>query len=390
MPLSLRRRPQSAYDAEGRRVGKGVAANLTCSAPPANGFTLTNQYLLGRTGEQVTELNGAAALLHSNAYLGSRLLATYDFVNGGLHFALTDPLGTKRVQVSGQGVPELNCLSLPFGNDLGNPRATDCVPAPNATALAADAAEPHFTGKERDSESGNDYFEARYYASSMGRFLSPDWSAKEEPVPYAKLDNPQSLNLYSYVLNNPLTSFDNDGHEIIYADGLKNSQLVRDSVTAILANPNTSSYLSGYVGPNAPNLTIQSGDLGPPTVTTLPNGQTLTTTVQGNTAPDIQTSTMTDNNGVKTSETTLTGATITIDNNTSKGDTPGVMIHESVHAGEAQANPAKFSADAKAERGQPHDSRPQEQRANGVRAANEKQIKQQIKQIEKDRKKDQQ
>jgi hypothetical protein len=29
------------------------------------------------------------------------------------------------------------------------------------------------------------------------------------------------------------------------------------------------------------------------------------------------------------------------------------MIHESVHAGEAQANPAKFSADAKAERGQP-------------------------------------
>ena len=168
MPLSLRRRPQSAYDAEGRRVGKGVAANLTCSAPPANGFTLTNQYLLGRTGEQVTELNGAAALLHSNAYLGSRLLATYDFVNGGLHFALTDPLGTKRVQVSGQGVPELNCLSLPFGNDLGNPRATDCVPAPNATADAADAAEPHFTGKERDTETGLDYFGARYYASNMG------------------------------------------------------------------------------------------------------------------------------------------------------------------------------------------------------------------------------
>jgi hypothetical protein len=72
------------------------------------------------------------------------------------------------------------------------------------------------------------------------------------------------------------------------------------------------------------------------------------------------------------------------------GDTPGVMIHESVHAGEAQKNPAQFNKDAKAERGQPHDSRPQEQRANGVRAANEKQIKQQIKQIEKDRKKDQQ
>jgi len=70
----------------------------------------------------------------------------------------------------------------------------------------------HYTGKERDAESGNDYFGARYYASSMGRFLSPDWSAKVTPVPYAKLDNPQSLNLYSYVWNNPLSRNDPDGH----------------------------------------------------------------------------------------------------------------------------------------------------------------------------------
>jgi len=38
-----------------------------------------------------------------------------------------------------------------------------------------------YSGKERDAESGNDYFGARYYASSMGRFMSPDWSAKAEP-----------------------------------------------------------------------------------------------------------------------------------------------------------------------------------------------------------------
>lgn len=69
-----------------------------------------------------------------------------------------------------------------------------------------------YTGKERDQESGNDYFGARYYASTMGRFLSPDWSAKAEPVPYAKLDSPQSLNLYSYVGNNPLSRVDKDGH----------------------------------------------------------------------------------------------------------------------------------------------------------------------------------
>jgi RHS repeat-associated protein len=69
-----------------------------------------------------------------------------------------------------------------------------------------------FTGKERDTESGNDYFGARYYSSAMGRFMSPDWSAKEEPVPYAKLDDPQSLNLYAYVRNNPLIRVDADGH----------------------------------------------------------------------------------------------------------------------------------------------------------------------------------
>jgi|GEM_PF-5858584 RHS repeat-associated protein len=69
-----------------------------------------------------------------------------------------------------------------------------------------------FTGKERDSESGNDYFGARYYASTMGRFLSPDWSDEPDPVPYPDLDNPQSLNLYTYAGNNPLIHIDADGH----------------------------------------------------------------------------------------------------------------------------------------------------------------------------------
>lgn len=68
------------------------------------------------------------------------------------------------------------------------------------------------TGKERDQESGNDYFGARYYASSMGRFLSPDWTDKPDPVPYADFDNPQSLNLYQYMHNNPLSGTDPDGH----------------------------------------------------------------------------------------------------------------------------------------------------------------------------------
>lgn len=64
----------------------------------------------------------------------------------------------------------------------------------------------HFTGKERDTESGNDYFGARYYASSMGRMLSPDPSNMG-----ANPANPQTWNMYSYSLNNPLVMTDPTG-----------------------------------------------------------------------------------------------------------------------------------------------------------------------------------
>ncbi len=75
-----------------------------------------------------------------------------------------------------------------------------------------DAMHYMFTGKERDAESGLDYFGARYYASNMGRWMSPDWADKPEAVPYSDLANPQSLNLYNYVNNNPLSHADADGH----------------------------------------------------------------------------------------------------------------------------------------------------------------------------------
>ncbi len=77
---------------------------------------------------------------------------------------------------------------------------------------AAFRSRPKFTGKERDSESGLDMFGARYYGSSLGRFMQPDWAATATAVPYANFGNPQSLNLYSYVKNNPTTFGDPDGH----------------------------------------------------------------------------------------------------------------------------------------------------------------------------------
>jgi len=197
------------YDADGTRVSKGTIQAWSCN-PTTSGYTTTSDYILGPGGEQFSEYtmtNGTMTWLHTNVWADGMLIATYaqdDTVksgtttqNGLLHFYFDDPLGTRRAQTDYAGHLEQNCSSLPYGD------SESCGSSPT---------EHLFTGKERDTESGNDYFGARYYASSMGRFMSPDWSAKVEPVPYSKLDDPQSLNLYAYLMNNPLGGVDADGH----------------------------------------------------------------------------------------------------------------------------------------------------------------------------------
>jgi hypothetical protein len=82
-------------------------------------------------------------------------------------------------------------------------------------------------------------------------------------------------------------------------------------------------------------------------------------------------------------------ASITIDNRNTPDDTAHTMVHESVHAGEARKDIGQFVKDAKAERANPnHDTRPQEQRAIAADKAYTKQIQKAVKQIEKDRKKE--
>ena len=206
------------YDAAGTRVAKGSISTLNCNFA-TNHFAPTTSYVLGLKGEQITELSVTgtgsyvSAWTHANVFDGLGLAATYSLTGTASHptstyFALNDWLGTKRAEVGyivGTGGAPQPCVSnfasLPYGDGL--------TPSGNCP----DATEHHYTGKERDAESGNDYFGARYYASTMGRWMSPDWSAKSSPVPYATFGDPQSLNLYQYVRNNPLTNRDADGHD---------------------------------------------------------------------------------------------------------------------------------------------------------------------------------
>jgi RHS repeat-associated protein len=111
---------------------------------------------------------------------------------------------------------------LPFGEELlpGTGGRT------SALGYAGDGVRQQFTRKERDTETGLDYFLARYYSSTQGRFSSPDEftggpdelyyfvsDASDNPTFYADLRKPQSLNKYQYSYNNPLRYVDPDGHD---------------------------------------------------------------------------------------------------------------------------------------------------------------------------------
>ncbi len=179
------------YDPEGMRV-----ATLS-------GGAVTAEYLYDMSGALVTTVNNAGTLVR--AILRADGQHWGDFIgaagSGGVRteFRLVNAVGTLVANGDSQGNFVEGCLSGPFGD------GQDCNPNYDYT-------ETHFADKLRDAATNNDYFGARYFNSTMGRFLSPDWSSSPEAVPYANLSDPQSLNLYGYAGNNPLSRIDADGH----------------------------------------------------------------------------------------------------------------------------------------------------------------------------------
>jgi RHS repeat-associated protein len=121
--------------------------------------------------------------------------------------ALTNWLGTETIRSystgatgGSTGIPTYIFASQPFGD-----ARTNLVGSGSYDSI-------YFTGKERDTESENDYFGARYYGSSMGRFMTPD------PLgPWvADASDPQSWNMYAYARNNPLINVDPAGLDCVY------------------------------------------------------------------------------------------------------------------------------------------------------------------------------
>jgi RHS repeat-associated protein len=134
--------------------------------------------------------------------------ADAQYPRGTTTYYVTDHLGTAQMEFTGGGWPVWQGEFAPYGQEINSQATVNHY---------------KFTGKERDTESGLDYFGARYYGSSMGRFMSPDPSG----LTYADITNPQSLNLYSYALNNPLKFIDPTGMYCFY--GGKGDTVENDS-----------------------------------------------------------------------------------------------------------------------------------------------------------------
>src|SRR5262249_47642921 len=148
--------------------------------------------------EIVAEQNVTSGAWTNYVFFGGDRVARREYPSGDVSYYFSDHLKTASVITDAAGTVKAESDYYPWGGEL--------------QFVANDSNHYKFTGKERDSESGLDYFGARYYSNGLGRWVSADWSAMPEPVPYADFGDPQSLNLYGFVGGNPASKADADGH----------------------------------------------------------------------------------------------------------------------------------------------------------------------------------
>lgn len=199
------------YNAEGQRMRRVV-----------NGVETWLVY--GFEGELVAEYPVSGTFNGSNpptvtqkeyGYRSGQLL-----VVGGcdtMRWLVGNHLGTPRMEADTTG--SLAGIKrhdyLPFGEELFGGGSSQRTTARGYTTLAGqDCIRQQYGGYERDNETGLDFAEARYLSSVQGRFTSVDPLGSS-----GELQTPQSLNRYSYVLNNPLNSIDPTGLYTCRADG---------------------------------------------------------------------------------------------------------------------------------------------------------------------------
>jgi RHS repeat-associated protein len=371
------------YDGNGERVEKCVAATPTTACPTSG--TNGTLYWRGTGSDPLDESDLSGNALEEYVYFNGERIARRDVSTNAVHYYFDDHLGSTSLVTNATGtLSTCGTYSVPTGED-----ESDYYPYGGEIVLCNSVPQNYkFTGKERDPESGLDYFEARHYASALGRFMIPDWAAKPTDVPYANFGNPQSLNLYSYVQNNPTTMGDPDGHEV------KVDPALSAAVTLLAAqSPTFANELKAHDGPNNPDLVIKSG--------ATPTDADGVTPTNGNTSARIAPEA-----GGFVDTDDYHGSVVTI-NQSIAGQTDQVMDamgHEVAgHVHDARTNTEQYWNDylyTQQHHGQTpncksncHDQRPEEQRANNAnaqvkneRADYQKQKKEQEKEMKKKKK----
>ena len=160
-----------AYDGDGKRVSKTAGGNTTVYVYDAFG--------------------SLAAEYHSWRGYAAKCATCY---------LSLDHLGSTRMVTDQNGELISRHDYYPLGDEI------PAVGGRTSVWGASDEVKQMFTGKERDAETGLDYFGARYYGSAVGRWASPDPSNLG-----VDFYLPQTWNRYNYAVNNPLSIADRNG-----------------------------------------------------------------------------------------------------------------------------------------------------------------------------------
>ena len=176
LPLNIQT-TQFAYDGDGGRVSRTTKAGTT--------------YYIGEVWEEApdgtttkTILAGSQRIAIERTKPGEPITVEHFWFHG-------DHLGSSNVVTNEQGAVVQRLTYTPYGEVFSNEGSEDF--------------EQKFTGQRYDADTGLYFFHARYYDPQLGRFIQPD-TVVQAP------DDPQTLNRYSYVRNNPVRFVDPSGH----------------------------------------------------------------------------------------------------------------------------------------------------------------------------------
>ncbi len=228
------------YDVENRQTGFSSISNGTATYTYNGDGRRVTKTTSGVTTTYVYDAKGDLASEYSTQPPPPPCLTCY---------ITTDHLGSTRVVTDENAAVTARHDFLPFGEELTTSNRTAAL-----GYGAYDNVMHKYAGKERDAESGLDWFEARYLSSAQGRFTSPD-----DPLADQSASDPQSWNLYSYVRNNPLVNVDPSGQDCITTSN-QTDKSVSVTVASGTCNGNVGTYVSGTV--NTSSLTYNGTSVG--------------------------------------------------------------------------------------------------------------------------------